>query len=54
MLCKQRIRSYSLSNVVGMSRDDIHKQLRQWHAEGLVDWDHGYYTILNLEALRAL
>ena len=43
-----------LGNVVGMSRESINKQLRLWHAEGLVDWDHGYYTILDLEALRAL
>jgi CRP-like cAMP-binding protein len=43
-----------LGNVVGMSRESINKQLRLWHTEGLVEWDHGYYTILDLEALRGL
>lgn len=43
-----------LGNVVGMSRESINKQLRLWHAEGLVEWDHGYYTVLDLDALRDL
>ena len=40
-----------LANMVGMTRESINKQLRQWRSEGLISWERGYYTINNLEAL---
>ena len=43
-----------LGNMVGMTRESINKQLRQWRDEGLISWTRGYYTITNLEALSQL
>ena len=43
-----------LGNMVGMTRESINKQLRQWRDEGLISWTRGYYTITNLEELSKL
>lgn len=43
-----------LGNMVGMTRESINKQLRQWRDEGLISWTRGYYTINNLEELSKL
>lgn len=43
-----------LGNMVGMTRESINKQLRQWRDEGLISWTRGYYTITNLEALSKM
>jgi CRP-like cAMP-binding protein len=43
-----------LANMVGMTRESINKQLRQWRDDGLIIWTRGYYTITDLDALRRL
>jgi CRP-like cAMP-binding protein len=40
-----------LGDMVGMTRESINKQLKQWRDKGLIDWNRGYYTIRNLEGL---
>ena len=40
-----------LGDMVGMTRESINKQLKQWRDQGLIDWNRGYYTITNLEGL---
>ena len=43
-----------LGNMVGMTRESINKQLRQWRDEGLISWARGFYTITNLEELSRI
>jgi len=43
-----------LGNMVGMTRESINKQLRQWRDEGLISWARGYYTINNMEELSKI
>ncbi|MEL6963351.1 MAG: Crp/Fnr family transcriptional regulator [Pseudomonadota bacterium] len=43
-----------LGNMVGMTRESVNKQLRQWRDEGIISWARGYYTINNLEELSKL
>jgi CRP-like cAMP-binding protein len=43
-----------LGNMVGMTRESINKQLRQWRDEGLISWTRGYYTIRDLDELSKL
>ncbi|MEM8947929.1 MAG: Crp/Fnr family transcriptional regulator [Pseudomonadota bacterium] len=43
-----------LGNMVGMTRESINKQLRQWRDEGLISWTRGYYTITDLEQLSRI
>jgi CRP/FNR family transcriptional regulator len=40
-----------LGNMVGMTRESVNKQLRQWRDEGIISWARGFYTINNLEEL---
>lgn len=41
-----------LGNMVGMSRESMNKQLRQWRQEGLIRVENGYYVLTDLDALR--
>lgn len=43
-----------LGNMVGMTRESINKQLKQWRDEGLITWTRGYYTIMNIDELSKL
>lgn len=43
-----------LGNMVGMTRESVNKQLRQWRDEGIMSWARGFYTITNLEELSKL
>jgi CRP/FNR family cyclic AMP-dependent transcriptional regulator len=43
-----------LGNMVGMSRESMNKQLRQWREEDLIRVQDGFYVVTNLEALRAM
>ncbi len=43
-----------LGNMVGMTRESINKQLKQWRDDGLITWKGGYYTIIDLEGLDRL
>lgn len=43
-----------LGNMVGMTRESVNKQLRQWRDEGIISWARGYYTINNLDELSKL
>ncbi|MGI9508793.1 MAG: Crp/Fnr family transcriptional regulator [Geminicoccaceae bacterium] len=43
-----------LGNMVGMTRESINKQLRQWRNDGLISWARGYYTITNMEELSKI
>ena len=41
-----------LGNMVGMSRESMNKQLKQWRQDGLISIEEGRYVLTNLEALR--
>jgi CRP/FNR family cyclic AMP-dependent transcriptional regulator len=43
-----------LGNIVGMSRESMNKQLRQWREEDLIRIERGYYVVVDLDALRLL
>src|SRR5580693_1636174 len=43
-----------ISEMVGMSRESINKQLRAWAARGWVRLEHGAIVVLNTEQLQAL
>src|SRR6202012_6222298 len=43
-----------ISEMVGMTRESINKQLRIWAARNWVRLEHGAIVVLNTEALRAL
>lgn len=43
-----------LGDMVGMTRESINKQLRQWRNQGLIMWSRGYYTITNMEGLSKI
>lgn len=48
-LCQQE-----LANMVGTSRESINKQLSLWQAQGIVNQERGYVTILRVEELSRL
>jgi CRP-like cAMP-binding protein len=41
-----------LGNMVGMSRESMNKQLKQWRQDGLIRIEDGHYVLTDLEALR--
>jgi len=41
-----------LGNMVGMSRESMNKQLKQWRHDGLIRIEDGRYVLTNLDALR--
>ena len=41
-----------LGSMVGMSRESMNKQLKQWWQEGLIRVEEGRYILTDLEALR--
>jgi CRP/FNR family cyclic AMP-dependent transcriptional regulator len=41
-----------LGNMVGMSRESMNKQLKQWRQDDLIRIEDGRYVLTNLEALR--
>jgi CRP-like cAMP-binding protein len=43
-----------LGNMVGMSRESMNKQLKQWRQDGLISIEEGRYVLTNLEALREM
>ena len=43
-----------LGNMVGMTRESINKQLRQWRNMGLISWARGFYTINDLDQLSKI
>lgn len=43
-----------LGNMVGMTRESINKQLRQWRSKGLIHWSRGYYTITDMDELSRI
>jgi hypothetical protein len=43
-----------ISEMVGMSRESINKQLRAWAARSWVRLEHGAIVVLDAEALRGL
>src|ERR1700736_5494285 len=48
------ITQQEISEMVGMSRESINKQLRAWAARNLVRLEHGAIVVLNAEMLREL
>jgi CRP/FNR family cyclic AMP-dependent transcriptional regulator len=48
------ITQQEISEMVGMSRESINKQLRAWATRNLVRLEHGAIVVLNAEMLRAL
>jgi CRP/FNR family transcriptional regulator, cyclic AMP receptor protein len=43
-----------LGNMVGMSRESMNKQLKQWRRDGLIRIENGHYVLTDLDALRDL
>ncbi|MGI9450593.1 MAG: Crp/Fnr family transcriptional regulator [Geminicoccaceae bacterium] len=43
-----------LGDMVGMTRESINKQLKQWRDEGLIVWSRGYYTITDMDSLSRI
>jgi CRP-like cAMP-binding protein len=43
-----------LGNMVGMSRESMNKQLKQWRREGLIRIEDGHYVLTDLDAMRDL
>jgi CRP/FNR family cyclic AMP-dependent transcriptional regulator len=43
-----------LGNMVGMSRESMNKQLKQWRRDGLIRTEDGHYVLTDLDALREL
>jgi CRP/FNR family transcriptional regulator, cyclic AMP receptor protein len=43
-----------LGSMVGMSRESMNKQLKQWRQEGLIRLEEGRYILTDLEALHDL
>lgn len=43
-----------IGSLVGMSRESMNKQLRQWRREDLIRIEDGYYVVCDIEALRAM
>lgn len=43
-----------LGDMVGMTRESINKQLKQWRNQGLIIWNRGYYTITNMDDLSKI
>ena len=38
--------------MVGMSRESMNKQLKQWRQDGLIRTENGHYVLTDLDALR--
>lgn len=43
-----------LGNMVGMSRESMNKQLRQWRQENLITVEDGCYVLTDIEAIREM
>jgi CRP-like cAMP-binding protein len=43
-----------LGNMVGMTRESMNKQLKQWRQDGLVRTEDGHYVLTDLDALREM
>jgi CRP-like cAMP-binding protein len=41
-----------LGGLVGLSRENINRQLRAWHKEGLIALDGGYITVLDVDTVE--
>src|SRR3954462_9534994 len=48
------ITQQEISEMVGMTRESINKQLRAWAGRNLVRLEHGAIVVLNAETLRAM
>jgi CRP-like cAMP-binding protein len=51
---KIAITQQELSEMIGMSRESINRQLRAWVAQGWVRLGHGAIVVLNVSPLRAI
>lgn len=49
-----RLPQQELGELVGVGRESVNKQLRSWAQQGLVQFEGGYLTILDLRALEAV
>jgi CRP-like cAMP-binding protein len=49
-----RVSQRELGSMVGMSRESINKQLRQWQSDGIVGVDDGFIVLKDEEAMRDL
>jgi CRP/FNR family cyclic AMP-dependent transcriptional regulator len=43
-----------LGGLVGLARENVNRQLRAWHHEGLIRTDHGHIIIDDMEGLQAI
>ncbi len=49
-----RLPQQELANMVGATRESINKQTRTWEAAGLITYQHGHITVLNLARLSEI
>jgi CRP/FNR family cyclic AMP-dependent transcriptional regulator len=43
-----------LGGLVGLARENVNRQLRAWHHEGLIRMDHGHIIIEHMDGLKAI
>ena len=43
-----------LGGLVGLARENVNRQLRAWHHEGVIRTDHGHIIIDDMEGLQAI
>jgi CRP/FNR family cyclic AMP-dependent transcriptional regulator len=49
-----RLSQEELSQMLGVSRQSVNRQLKEWEAKGILRLDYGRVTLLDKEALRLL
>jgi CRP/FNR family transcriptional regulator, cyclic AMP receptor protein len=49
-----RLSQRELGGLVGLARENVNRQLRAWHHEGLIRTDHGHIIIDDLEGLQSI
>jgi CRP-like cAMP-binding protein len=49
-----RLSQRELGGLVGLARENVNRQLRAWHHEGLIRTDHGHIIIDDMAALEAI
>jgi CRP-like cAMP-binding protein len=49
-----RLPQQELANMVGATRESVNKQMRLWEDAGLITYQHGHITVLNLARLSEI
>jgi CRP/FNR family cyclic AMP-dependent transcriptional regulator len=49
-----KLSQQELGGLVGLARENVNRQLRAWHHEGLIRTEHGHIIINDMEGLQAI